>query len=164
MEQAGWSKWHKIVDKNTMYDEVNYTGAAVYILGAKSGSSNSMVELYCGHAENLAKRWSQYAKDGSHLKEFINDKYFSAGNTLRGKFKRMKDKPTAKAFESQMLRENKFMWNTMENLHFQTPSRTYRTALTSNLVGGRWESMGLHIYPAHIVLCFDYRFSCCYPC
>jgi excinuclease UvrABC nuclease subunit len=68
-----WTNWRKIADKDYWYTEsLDWDGPACYELAIAGSRGGKQKTVYVGETKNEKRRISTYAKNGSHLSEFIN--------------------------------------------------------------------------------------------
>lgn len=111
-----WTDWRKIADKKNWYDDqFDHDGPSCYELGVGGPNYGGIEPVYIGETNNEMKRMIQYAKNGSHLSEIIDDA-LNKGYSLYYRAQALKTKNEAKKMQDSMLLRFKYDWNIILNI------------------------------------------------
>lgn len=112
-----WTNWRKIANKQSWYDdELDYDGPSCYELGIGGPNYGGIEPVYIGETNNEMMRMKQYARNGSHLSEIIDDT-LSKGYSLYYRALALQTKREAKQMQDSMLSKFKYDWNIISNIN-----------------------------------------------
>ena len=111
----GWTQWRRLANKDVWYpDTLGYEGAACYELGIKGKWKRYIIKTYVGNTDNLRRRMTEYAKNGSHLHSIVS-KYWKYDYTLLYRYYALSSKQKAVNMEKELLEKyglERYPWNT----------------------------------------------------
>ncbi|MCU0239225.1 MAG: hypothetical protein MUC29_07270 [Pyrinomonadaceae bacterium] len=112
---ARWTNWRIIADRETKYTwELDWSGPSIYELSITGPRGGNRLTKYLGETQNEKVRISNYARNGSHLWELI-DEELERGNLLWYRSLRMKSKDDAAIKEKLLLSKFDYPWNKRNN-------------------------------------------------